>query len=212
MKKVSSKHDLNSALIGMILFDGSMLKDNMLYLRHGGKQLPYVDEKVEFISNYITPRSLRSSVDKQGYAYRYAYYRDDSLKYLYKKIYINGKKRLTKTILNRFDEITLAIMYMDDGCLGLRKDKNHEGVYKTREIHLNVQGFHEGEVIMLQKHILRKWDVDFHLTTDKGHPRLWCNTKNTIKFLEIVAPIIREFPTMHYKLDLKYKVKNISFL
>ena len=212
MKKINTKHDFNAALIGMILFDGSMLNNHTLYIRHGGKQLSYVDEKVEFISNYLTPNTINTSVDKAGFKYRYANYNNKSLVYLYNKIYINKKKRLTKTILNRFNEITLAIMYMDDGCLGLRKDSKNPSIYKSREIHLNVQSFTKEEVFMLQNQLRLRWGIEFHYTTDKGKPRLWCNTKNTIKFLEIVAPIVREFPTMHYKLDLKYKIKNIRFL
>lgn len=213
MVKIDTSHKLNSALIGMILFDGSMNGEKYLYLRHGGDQLNYIDEKVKFISKYLTPTSIRTSTDKKGYDYRYVYYNNERLKHLYKDIYIDGKKRLTKSILNRFDEITLAIMYMDDGCLGLHKDPKYPGNYKSREIHLNVQSFTFDEVKMLQMHLKEKFDVDFHLTTDKGKPRLWCNTKNTIKFLEIVAPVIHyNFPTMYYKLDLKYKKKKINFL
>lgn len=212
MKIINTKHNFNSAMIGIILFDGSMQNEKVLYIRHGGNQLSYVDEKVEYISNYISPKSMRTSVDKKGYIYRYAYFNDIKLKYLYEKIYINGKKRLTKNILNRFDNITLAIMYMDDGCLSLRKDKKHEGIYKSREIHLNVQSFSFNEVEMLQNYLRIKYDIDFHLTVDKGKPRLWCNTKNTIKFLTIIAPIVKQFPTMHYKLDLKYKTNKYNFL
>lgn len=213
MVKIDNSHKLNSALIGMILFDGSMNGEKYLYLRHGGNQLSYVDEKVNFISNYLTPTSLRTCIDNKGFSYRYAYYNNERLKYLYNNIYINGKKRLTKNILNRFDEITLAIMYMDDGCLGLRKDPKYPGNYKSREIHLNIQSFSWDEAKMLQSHLKEKFDVDFHLTIDHEKPRVWCNTKNTIKFLEIVAPVIQyNFPSMYYKLDLKYKAKKINFL
>lgn len=213
MVKINTSHKLNSALIGMILFDGSMNGEKFLYIRHGGKQLTYVDEKVNFISKYLTPKSLRTCEDNKNFVYRYAYYNNDRLKNLYQDIYKNGKKKLTKTILNRFDEITLAIMYMDDGCLSLRKDPKYPGNYKSREIHLNVQSFTTEEVKMLQSFLLSKWNVDFHLTYDKGNPRLWCNTKNTIKFLGIVAPVIQyNFPSMYYKLDLKYKIKKINFL
>lgn len=214
MVKIDTKHKLNSALIGIILFDGSMPANHCLYIRHGGNQLGYVDEKVNFISKYYTPKSIRTSIDKAGYTYRYAYYNNYNLNFLYKNIYKKDKKKtLAQNILNRFDEITLAIMYMDDGCLGLHKDLKHEGVYKSREIHLNVQSFSFDEVKRLQNLLLKKWGLEFHLTTDKNKPRLWCNTKNTIKFLEIVAPVIIDnFPSMYYKLDLKYKNKKINFL
>lgn len=209
---INTKHDFNAALIGMILFDGSMVNDHCLYLRHGGNQLQYVDEKVNIISKYIVPNSIRTSVDKLGYTYRYAYYNNNLLKYLYNDIYKQGRKTLTKNILNRFNSITLAIMYMDNGCLCLRKDPKYDNIYKSREIHLNVQSFTPYEVNMLQAYLRNVWDIDFHYTTDKGKPKLWCNTSNTIKFLNIAAPIVINFPSMHYKLDLKYKTKDINFL
>lgn len=212
MNIVSTKHEFNSAMIGMILFDGSMPNDHCLYLRHGGRQLSLVDEKVEYISKYLAPKSLRSGVDKKGYEYRYAYFNNDKLKFLYDDIYIDCKKHLSQKLLNRFDKETLAFMYIDDGCLCLHKDKNNPFIYKSREILISTNSFSFEEVDRLTYCIRKKYDVDFHITKDKGRPRIWCNTKNTIKFLEIVAPVVKNFPSCRYKLDLKYKSKNISFL
>ena len=182
MKKVTTKHDFNAALIGMILFNGNIINDNILYIRCNGNDLNYIDEKVEFISEYLTPKCVKSSIDKYGSNYRYTYYKSSIFKNLYKKIYINNRKSLTKSILNRFNAITLAIMYMDTGCLSLRKDKNNPTVYKAREIHLNLQFLSMNEIKMLQNQLRLRWDIDFHLTRDKGRLRLWCNTENTIKY------------------------------
>ena len=70
MVKIDTAHKLNSALIGIILFDGSMNGERYLYIRHGGNQLSYVDEKVNFISNYLIPKSVRTCTDNKGYTYR----------------------------------------------------------------------------------------------------------------------------------------------
>ena len=213
MVKINNSHKLNSALIGMILFDGSMNGEKYLYIKHSGNQSSYVDEKVNFISKYLNPTSLRTGTDNKNFTYRYAYYNNERLKHLYHDIYRDGKKKLTKSILNRFDEITLAIMYMDYGCLGLKKDPKYLGNYKSREIHLNIQSFTLNEVKMLQSHLKNKFNIEFRLTIDHQRPRLWCNTENTIKFLEIVAPVIQyNFPSMYHKIDLKYKIKKINFL
>ena len=213
MRQLKNKHEFNSAIIGILLGDGHMRNDHYLTVRHGGKQLQYVDETVEYLSKYIQPSVVRSSVDKAGYAFRYANFNSSDLSYLYNKIYINGKKTLTSKIINRIDEVTLAFLYMDDGCLCLRKKKKGKTVcIASREIYLSVNSFSFEEVECFQKHIERKFNISFHITTDKGHPRMWCNTENTIKFLALVAPIIHNFPTMYYKLDLKYKKKPINFL
>ena len=211
MKKANTKNEFNSAMIGIILFDGTMPCSNRLYVRHGGKQLSYVDEKVEYLSKYIQPTSLRSSVDKKGFAYRYAYYNSEQLKCLYNAIYCDNSKQLNQKLLNRFNAITFAFMYMDDGCLVLRRDKKNNSI-KSREIYLSTHSFSIDEVTRLRNILLKKYDIDFHISYEKGHPRMWCNTKNTIKFLELVAPIVKEFPSMHYKLDLQYKTKDIKFI
>lgn len=211
VKKITSAHEFNSAMIGMILFDGSMPSEKYLYLRHGGKQLKYVDEKIEFIKEYLTPTSVRTAVDKNGYTYRYAYFNTERLIPLYHKIYINGKKRLTDEILERFDEITLAFMYMDDGSLVLHKNpKNPEG-YHSREIYLAVNSFSLDEVKKLQSLLKRKWDLDFRISKEKNSYRLCCNATNAIKFCTIVAPYVKNFPTLLYKLDFKYKKKKLPF-
>ncbi|MBL7155493.1 MAG: hypothetical protein ISS88_03290 [Candidatus Portnoybacteria bacterium] len=210
IKQYKTRLNQNLALIGMILGDGSMMQPNMLYIRHGGKQLDYVDEKVCFLKNYIKPTSLRSAADKQGYKYRYAYYYDNSkLPYFYKMIYKNGRKTITQELLNHFNGISLSFFYMDDGCLAHRKYRNKNGEwtggYRSREIYLCTHSFIPNEVRMFIKMLKNKFDLSFRMTMDKGHPRIWCNTKNTKKMLEIVKPVVSQFKTMSYKLDLKYQ-------
>lgn len=211
VKKIENAHDFNSAMIGMILFDGSMPNEKYLYLRHGGNQLTYVDEKIDFIKDYLTPTTVRSAIDKNGFSYRYAYFNTDKLKYLYNKIYINGKKQLTDSILNRFDEITLAFMYMDDGSLVLHKDPKRTGEYHSREIYLAVNNFTLHEVTKLQSLLKNKWNLNFRISQEKKGYRLCCNSENAIRFCSLVAPYIKNFPTMLYKLDFKYKKKKLPF-
>ena len=187
-----------------------MINDHALYIRHGGKQLEYVNEKVEYLKKYITPASIKTNIDKKGFTYRYAYYNDRSLKFIYSKIYKNKKKVISDSILNRINAISLAFFYMDDGCLVLRKDK--KGCIGSREIYLATHSFSLHEVQKFRNLLFNKFNIDFHISFEKGKPRMWCNTSNTIKFLTLIAPIVKEFPTMHYKLDLKYKKKNIKFI
>lgn len=211
MEKVTSSHEFNGAMIGIILFDGSMPSEKYLYIRHGGNQLSYVDSKVELISNYIKPTSVRTTVDKKGFTYRYAYYNTERLKHLYKDIYIKGKKTLTDSILNRFTALTLAIMYMDDGSLVLHKDPKRPGQYHSREIYLAVNSFTLEEVTKLQKHLKNKWGCEFRISKNKGSYRLCCNSTNAIKFCTIVAPYVKQVPSLSYKLDFKYLKKQLPF-
>ena len=53
IKQATTKHEFNSAMIGIILFDGTMQNDHILYIRHGGKQLEYVDEKIVCLCGFL---------------------------------------------------------------------------------------------------------------------------------------------------------------
>ena len=209
MKLANSKHEFNSAMIGMIMGDAHLSKktSTYLYIRHGGKQLDYINEKVEYLSNYIVPKVVKTCVDNQGYKYRYAYYNNDSLKYLYKNFYIKNnkltKKYISRNIMNRFNEISLAFLYMDNGCLSVRK---RNGIYtNSMQIILNTQGFTKAENIWISGVLKRKFDLEFKIAKDGDNYRLWCSTQSALKLLEIVAPIVKEFKSMHYKLDIKKK-------
>lgn len=205
-----NKHEFNSAMIGIILGDGSMTSSengNILYLRHGKNQFEYLDDKVSYLSKYLNPKSIRTSVDKQGFEYKYAYYNTKKLVSLYKLTHNKNVKVITDKLINRFTVTSLAFFYMDDGCLVLRKNKvkgKWTGSYKSREIYLSTHNFSIHEVEKFKNMLKNKFDLDFYMSFDRGKPRLWCNTKNTKKFIELVKPIVSQFPSMSYKLDLKY--------
>lgn len=180
-----------------------MPKETQLYLRHGGNQLELVDEKVAYLAPYIYPKSMRSAIDKAGYAYRYAYYNTKRLKYLYRLIYSSGRKTINPTVIHRFNNISLACLYMDDGSLCLRGKQS--GTIKSREIYLSTHSFSKTEVQLIQSMLRTKFGLEFNLTFDKGKPRLWCNTANSKRFIDIVRPIVENFKSVQYKLDFRYK-------
>lgn len=197
-------------MIGMLLGDSYIaeLKNGYgMYIRHGGKQLSLVDDKVNCLNAYIKPQTVAQKIDKKGYSYKYAYYNNASLKYLYKKIYKDKTKVITKSILNRFNHISLAFLYMDDGSLSLRKYINKDGVwngsFKSKEITLCVHNFSLKEIESFKQMLKDKFDLTFNIARDKSYYRLWCDTKNTLKFIDIVKPIVSNFSCVNYKVDLK---------
>jgi len=156
----------------------------------------------------MKPISLRSSIDKKGYKHKYAYYCNHKLPYFYKIIYREGKKTITPELLNNFNEVSPSFFYMDDGSLSLRKykDKNGDwtGSYKSREIYLCVHSFGLNKVKAFIKILKDKFGLGFRMTFDKGCPRIWRNTENTKKMIEVIGPFVSQFKTMSYKLDLKH--------
>lgn len=208
MKLAKTKHEFNNAIIGMLYGKSTLYKSQNtceFYIRHSGKQFDYVDEKVRYLSNYIKPLNVKIGVDKNGYTYKCAYYKSNIFNNIYKKIYLENEnktnKYLHKNLLNRIDYIMLAFIYMDKGCLSVRK--KNDKYTKSIKLILNTQNFTYKENLQLIKIIERKFHITFKIAKDKNNYRIWCNTENAYKFLDLVFPIVKEFNSMKYKLDIK---------
>lgn len=208
MSPIQRKSQFNSFIIGTVLGDASLKgnprtkKANLTFL-HSEKQAPYLDWKVQMMRGYAKP-NRHENINNNGYPARLAYYNSQRLFFwVWDMFYSTGRKRVTWKILKKLDPLGIAVWYMDDGSLILRKNKAN-GSIKTREIHFSTQSFTVGENKMIQQYFKSQWGVEFRLTTGKGLPRLWCNTANTHKFLEIVGDIVSQVPSMSYKADMKY--------
>lgn len=116
---------------------------------------------------------------------------------LRRQLYKNGKKDL-RGILSKLTPEGLAVLYMDDGGLSL---KRRAGKIHARELFLNI---HEDICVVshLAEELLASIGVRFTPVKNKGKYRLRCGTAEAIKFLTIVSPYI--VPCMAYKADMGY--------
>ncbi|MCD4666509.1 hypothetical protein K8R47_01715 [archaeon] len=117
------------------------------------------------------------------------------LNYYYNLFYKNGKKEISKNILNKIDEFGLSIWYMDDGCY------NRRG--KSCNIHTN--GFSYEENLIIKKWFETRWKIYPKITGIKkvDYPgKVWYflrfNVNDTKKIIEIVKDYIH--PSMRYKI------------
>lgn len=183
-----------SILTGTLLGDSSLRKPNInpnFSCEHGIKQLEYCKWKYEELKSLNANFSIhkRKTIDKRnGKLYESAVCRisaNSEFLPLYENLYINGIKQITKKFLENFDELSLAVMFMDDGC------KHHNS------ISIATNCFSEENLILLTKFLKRKFNLEFHICSDHS---IYLLTKDFERFKKLVLPYMHS--SLLYKLSL----------
>jgi DNA-binding CsgD family transcriptional regulator len=183
-----------SIIIGSLLGDASLRKGdiNTSYsCAHGIRQKEYCKWKFDELNTLNAKFSIhkRSKPDKRnGIFYEDATVTLLSNPFLNKFhdfLYKNSKKRITKEILQYFDELSLAVMFMDDGAR----------IRKT--ITLSTNCFSIKELKIFKNFCKKRFGLEF--TIYKSHV-LYLPTKHINHFKELVLPYIH--PTLMYKIPV----------
>lgn len=121
---------------------------------------------------------------------------------VFNRMYPNGHKVIDPHYLTLIDFETLAILYMDDGCLAKRYNTQYDRL--DYNIILCTDSFTYGDNYIFAKAIKEKtgfmFDVVRQHNNEKLHWRLRLNKKQTPNFIEKVTPFIQ--PSFTYKLNL----------
>ena len=193
-----------SMLIALTIGDGHISPEGRLTLHHSIKQQEYLEYKANILSKIIGGRPIKIHKNKttlsNGKTYETVTASKTS-KYIIGELrdimYPEGKKVITREILNQLTAEGIAIWYMDDGNIHPCKDKNGKihsyvlgiSTYLTRE---------ENQVII--DYFKDKWDLNFRQCEDRGKYRLAMGTREARKFLELVRPYIEPVECMRYKI------------
>ncbi len=192
-----------SILIGMILGDGccySKTNNNRLYygitITHCTKQLEYLKHKSTLLENMFSG-DIKIRTHKNGLDYIGHTIDKGSKKFrLYRKLmYPNGKKKITRRMLDHLTPEGIAIWYMDDGSLCARR---RNGKIVGFDLYISTYVDKEENQIAIN-YFKEKWGVNFSQGSNKGWYRLRCGTKEAKKFAEIITPYI--IPSMAYKVN-----------
>lgn len=193
-------------IVGSLLGDGSLAcygrSKESFYREHGcRKQADYRAWKAEMLASldfkyydqYEAP-SIKSPSNLL-----YSYY--------HKLFYKNGRKRITPQILTKLNHpIGLLCLYLDDGTLVIDRYIRKNRIHLFPRITIYSQSFSENENILLQKHVLDTFGVQFILKKrkdGKGYV-LQCNYRDhIIFFLQIIQHQHPLLECMHYKMDLE---------
>ena len=186
-------------LIALAIGDGHIKKESnseccSLCLIHSTKQEEFITYKRDLLHSLIGGKKPKLHYFKNngytGIRFQKAskYYR-----ILKKWLYVDGKKHISRFLLNKLTLEAIAIWYMDDGGLSpkLRNGKIH-----AYELFLNTHVSKEENQIIID-YFKETWDIQFHQVKNKGSYRLRMSTREIRKFLPMIEGFI--IPSMKYK-------------
>jgi hypothetical protein len=185
-------------LLGMIIGDGYLSKNqSLIKIVHNEKQLEYLIYKKKILENILNCKEIKIHKIKPNMYNTQCYSIQKGHKYfriLRKWLYKNDKKFLTTKILNMLNIESIAMWYMDDGCLCAKK---RNGKIHAYELVLNTYlSKEENEIII--NYFKDKWNITFGLNKSKGLYRLRMGTKEARRFCNLLKDYV--IPCMKYKL------------
>lgn len=217
MKSKFNKESRN-LLIEMLLGDGTISSNNVFKIAHCLQQLDYLKWKVKQLKEAgVRNNGIKSYIKTKGYNTGVPVYYTQLniipfIKVLRKVMYKEGKKIISnRKLLNRVSAKGIAIWYMDDGHINLRKNKDGRpmGFY----IKISICRPKE-EVQTIIDFFKEQWNINFymfHEGRNKDSYSLCCGTKEGLKFIDIIKPYVLQVPSMIHKItyDLSQRKKNL---
>lgn len=183
-----------SIIKGSLLGDASLRKTNInpnFTCEHGIKQLNYCKwkhEELKSLGSKFAIRQRKTVDSRTGIYYKSAVCTlpaNPNLLPIYNNLYINGVKTITEEFLKGFNELSLAVMFMDDG-------------YKIgKTVGISTCCFSKKELSIFNDYISKKFGIVFNID---GNNYLYLPTNQYTKFKSIVLPYMQK--ELLYKLSV----------
>lgn len=206
MKTKITKESRN-LLIALLLGDGTICRNNAFKLSHAEQQKDYLEWKIKQL-NYagIRNNGLKSYVKTCGYnAGVNVYYTQLNtipfIKVLRRVFYKPTKILGNRKLLNRLDAKGIAIWYMDDGHINIRKDKDGRPMGFYIKIATCLP---KTELQIIIDYFKEVWDINFYMFHEgkkEDSFSLCCGTKEGLKFINIVKKYVLQVPSMVHKIQ-----------
>lgn len=181
---------------------GSVMGDAGLYMQktsispefmcqHGPTQLEYNEwkmEKLKSLNCYLRSFKRKTVNKKTGKLYEFNLLRtkvNKNLLPLYNAFYKNGKKIITNEILEHYDELSLAVHFMDDG----HKDVDTYGIATC--------GFDYDSLLIFKNFLERRFKIESTIQKDN---RIRIRNSSTKIMTSIIEKYVNQIECMKYKL------------
>lgn len=209
-----TRRERMSALISMVIGDASLWKHPesskyCLSICHSAKQRELVELKREILSTmfHYSMNIYNESARIGEKVYPSLRIRTRShriFNVLRKRMYKNGKRIVTRALLDRLTPFGLAIWYMDDGNHNVVLREN--GTIRQRSIRLAVCDYSTTEVDEIVRYFQEVWDIKWNVNYRNGkNPVLRAGAQEAFKFCNLISPYV--IPAMRYKLLREYQVE-----
>ena len=182
-------------LSGCLLGDACILKRGAIQIEQGKKQRKYLLWKYSQLKPLISVKPIKLTRIRQNgkITHSYRIVKKQFFRMWREKIYRNSRKIVHNSLLNNFSSLSLAIWYMDDGCLR----NNSQAVICT-------DSYSNKSLGKLRNFLKQKWDIETRIKfkrekgTDKIYRRLTIGSYHLVKFFNLIRPSI--IPSMKYKI------------
>jgi hypothetical protein len=204
MKTKITKESRN-LLIGMLLGDGTISNNNVFKIAHAESQKDYLEWKIKQLNEFgIRNNGIKSYIKTKGYNINVPVYYTQLniipfIKVLRRVCYKEKKIIGNRKLLNRLGAREIAIWYMDDGHINIRKDKGRPCGFYIRISTCEPKD----EVQIIIDYFREVWDINFYMFHEgkqKDSYSLCCGTKEGLKFIELVKPYVSQVPSMIHKI------------
>lgn len=217
MKTKFTKESRN-LLIAMLLGDGTISSNYVYKLAHAESQKDYLEWKIKQLNDAgIRNNGLKSYIKTRGYnSGATVYYTQLNIipfikvlrRIFYKPTKIVGNRKL----LNRLDAKGIAIWYMDDGHINIRRDKDG----RTMGFYIKIATcLPREEIQVVVDYFKEMWNINFYIFHEgkkEDSYSLCCGTKEGLKFINIVKPYVSQVPSMIHKItyDLSQRRRSLD--
>lgn len=206
MKTKITKESRN-LLIALLLGDGTICNNNVFKLAHAEQQKDYLEWKIKQLNDAgIRNNGLKIYVKTCGYntGVNVYYTQLNIIPFIkvLRRIFYKPKKVLgNRKLLNRLDARGVAIWYMDDGHINIRKDKDGRPMGFYIKIATCLP---KNELQIIIDYFKEVWDVNFYMFHEgkkEDSFSLCCGTKEGLKFINIIKKYVLQVPSMVHKIQ-----------
>lgn len=206
MKTKITKESRN-LLIALLLGDGTICNNNVFKLAHAEQQKDYLEWKIKQLNDAgIRNNGLKTYVKTCGYntGVNVYYTQLNIIPFIkvLRRIFYKPKKVLgNRKLLNRLDAKGVAIWYMDDGHINIRKDKDGRPMGFYIKIATCLP---KNELQIIIDYFKEVWDVNFYMFHEgkkEDSFSLCCGTKEGLKFINIIKKYVLQVPSMVHKIQ-----------
>lgn len=213
--KTKFNKDSRNLLIAMLLGDGTISSNYVFKIAHSDKQRDYLEWKIKQLNEHgIRNNGIKSYIKTKGYNIGVpVYYTQLNIipftRVLRRVVYKDKKVIGNRKLLNRLTPMGIAIWYMDDGHLNIRRSKNG----KIHGFYIKISTCEpKEEVQTIIDYFKEEWNINFYMFHEgkrNNSYSLCCGTKEGLKFIELIKPYVQQVPSMIYKIqfDLSQRSK-----
>lgn len=188
LRKIPFTRKQKEFIVGTLLGDAYLSKNNVLQIKHSEKQLEYVLWKKDIMSNYVNSVNRRES--DLGVCYRWHSITHHEFSRYRDMFYNNNKKIINMDISYYLTPFALAIWVMDDGWR------------QKSSIKISSESFTHEEHLLLKDILKINFGLNVKVCTynrnNKTYNYLSFNKRNSILLTSIIEPYVID--SMRYKL------------